>query len=82
MPNEQAMFCCALVKGRGPKVHWLHITCHDYWTRLETTTHALVAIQNRVPLKDSPLGEHTCGECRMCFEITGQAIHTAEGTQP
>ncbi len=29
------MFCCAVASGRGPKVKWLHTTCHDYWDRLQ-----------------------------------------------
>jgi hypothetical protein len=39
--DEQEMFCCALVKSSGPKVKWLHTTCHDYWDRLQTAEREL-----------------------------------------
>lgn len=41
---------------------------------------ALVAMQNRVPMKGSALGQHTCGECRMCFEIAESALATAKAS--
>src|SRR6266542_2001024 len=43
---------------------------------------ALVAISNRVPLKNDVGQDHVCGECRMCFEIADQALRKAEGREP
>lgn len=42
---EQELFCCALVKGNGPKVKWLHTTCHDYWERLGEANEQVAALR-------------------------------------
>lgn len=53
--DEQEMFCCSLVKSNGPKVKWLHTTCHDYWDRLQTAAREVERLRANVSVLEKEL---------------------------
>lgn len=58
---EQEMFCCAVARGRGPKVHWLHTCAHDYWEKYQNEQRELFARVTTLRLALRGLLDHDPG---------------------